>query len=199
MTPEFEKLKVALRYWLLGKEFYQAAEALEFAASYHTGTRKDGITPEFQHQVEMAHYVRSLLPSLLYPEDTITATILHDVPEDYSVELETIASRYNDRVAYAVGLMDKNRWKSQPDQFLAIAENPIASIVKGADRIHNIQTMVNVFTSEKQRVYIETAETLFIPMLKTARRRFPKQEQAYENIKFVLLNQIELIKKTINT
>lgn len=194
IMTEYEKMKIALRYWLLGKEFYQAADALEFASSYHIGTRKDGETPEFQHQIEMAHYVRTLLPFLLYPEDTISAVLLHDTPEDYNVPTEIIASRFNDRVALATELMNKHRWKSQTDQFLAIAENPIASIVKGADRMHNIQTMVDVFTVEKQIAYIKTAETLFIPMLKSARRRFPMQEPAYENIKLVLLNQIELIK-----
>lgn len=191
---EYEKLRIALRYWLLGKEFYQAADALEFAGSYHTGTRKDGVTPEFQHQIEMAHYVRTLLPSLLFPEDTITAVILHDTPEDYNVSSETIANRYNDRVAYATELMDKNRWSTPAKQFAAISTDPIASIAKGADRMHNIQSMVGVFTVEKQIAYIKEAENLFIPMLKVARRKFPQQELAYENIKHVLLSQIELLK-----
>ncbi len=194
MTNDFDKLKISLRYWLLGKEFYNAAEALEFASAYHTGTRKDGETPELQHQIEMAHHVRTLLPSLIYPEDTITAVLLHDTPEDYGVSFEVIEKKFNQRVAYATSIMDKHNWSTQERQFEAIALDPIASIVKGADRVHNIQTMGDVFTVEKQIGYIREAENLFIPMLKEARRIFPRQEPAYENMKLVLRSQIELIK-----
>lgn len=194
MNAQYEKLRVSLRYYLLGKEYWQAADALEFAGKYHTGLRKDGKTPEFQHQIEMAHYARTLLPSLLYPEDTITAILLHDTPEDYNVKTEILATRYNDRVAYATELMDKNRWKSQHSQFEAIAGDAIASIAKGADRMHNIQSMVGVFTKEKQDKYMNEAELLFLPMLKTARRNFVRQEAAYENIKHVLTSQIELLR-----
>jgi len=30
---------------------------MEFARSYHAGLRKDGITPEFEHQLSIALYV----------------------------------------------------------------------------------------------------------------------------------------------
>lgn len=190
---QYEKLRISLRYFLLGKEFYKAAEALEFAASYHTGTRKDGVTPEFQHQIEIAHYVRTL-PSLLYPEDTLTAVILHDTPEDYNVSQDVIEAKFGKRVSIATGLVDKNRWSNKQSQFEAIANDPVASVVKGADRSHNVQTMVGVFSPEKQLRYVDEVEKLFLPMLKTARRKFPQQETAYENIKHLLISQVTLIK-----
>jgi hypothetical protein len=56
-----------------------------------------------------------------------------------------------------------------------------------------MQTMVGVFTLEKRIKYMEEARTLFLPMLKTARRLFPKQEAAYENIKHVMTSQLELL------
>lgn len=189
---QYEKLRISLRYFLLGKGYYKAAEALEFAERYHTGTRKDGVTPEFQHQIEIAHYVRTL--SLLHPEDTLTAVILHDTPEDYDVSQLIIESKFGAPVSVATELVDKNRWESKERQFEAIANDPIASIVKGADRSHNVQTMVGVFSPEKQLRYVDEVEKLFFPMLKTARRRFPQQEPAYENIKHILVSQITLIK-----
>jgi hypothetical protein len=54
--------------------------------------------------------------------------------------------------------------------------------------------MVNVFTNKGQLWYIEETEEYIIPMLKKARRKFIEQESVYENIKHVLLSQIELIK-----
>ena len=138
MNTQFEKLRVSLRYFLLGAKFYKAADALEFGGGYHVGFRKDGVTPEFQHQIEITHYLRTLLPSLMYPEETLTSSILHDVTEDYGVLSSTIAERYGNDVAVAVNLLDKNG-KEPEVYFKGIAGNPIASIVKGGDRIHNLQ------------------------------------------------------------
>lgn len=196
------KLSISLRYWLLGiaqsnKEYYRCVDALEYAASFHKGVRKDGETPEFQHQLTIAHYLRTLLPSLDHPADTICAALLHDVPEDYHIGFEEITERYGANVATAVELLTKvhrGNKKSNEEYFSGLAKNPIASIVKGADRIHNLQSMPGVFTKEKQQSYIEEAETWIIPALKTARRKFPTQELAYENIKLVMLSQIQLIK-----
>lgn len=194
MKTEYEKLKVSLRYYLLGKEFYRAADALEFASEYHTGKRKDGVTPELQHQIEITHYLRTLLPSYIYPEETLTAALLHDVTEDYGVLSSTIADRYGRDVSLAVQLLDKNG-KSSELYYTGIANNPIASIVKGGDRMHNIQSMVGVFSPEKQAKYIKEVEDYFLPMLKIARRKFVRQESAYENIKHVLTSQLELLKE----
>lgn len=193
MKIDYEKLRVSLRYFLLGKEFYKAADALEFASVYHNGFRKDGVTPEFQHQVEITHYLRTLLPFYIYPEETLTAAILHDVTEDYGVLSSTITERYGDVVSIAVNLLDKNG-KTPEVYYKGIAGNPIASIVKGGDRMHNIQSMVGVFTAQKQAKYIKEVEEHFFPMLKIARRRFVRQESAYENIKHVLTSQLQLLK-----
>lgn len=186
---EYDKLRISLRYFLLGREFYMAADALEYAAGFHTGFRKDGVTPEFQHQIEIAHYVRTLSPSLMFPEDTLAAVLLHDVPEDYGVPHGDIANRFGPKVGRAVFLMDKN----SNARFESIGEDPIASVAKGGDRIHNLQSMVGVFTREKQIKYVAEAQEKFLPMLKQARRLFPKQEAAYENIKHMMTSQIELL------
>ncbi len=83
--------------------------------------------------------------------------------------------------------------KEHDAYFCGIADDAIASLAKGGDRIHNLQTMVGVFSREKQLKYVNEVRTQFFPMLKQARRAFPQQERAYENIKHVLEGQIELI------
>lgn len=190
---QYEKLKVALRYYFLGKGYFMAADALEFAGEYHDGKRKDGVTPEFQHQIEIAHYVRTLEASLMQPEPTLIACILHDVSEDYEVSDNMIRMRYGATVADAVALLNKNG-KTSEHYFEQLAMNSIASVVKGADRINNLQSMVGVFTPEKQLRYIAEVEKYFLPMLKIARRSFARQEPVYENIKHVLTSQLELLK-----
>jgi len=193
--------KERLRHWVLGKEFFKAAEALEFAAKIHTGTRKDGITPEFHHQISIGHYVRTL-PNLRKQEYVIIATLLHDTIEDYDVPVEIIQSKFGKEVANAVMLLSKKTKginKGIEDYYNSMRNNSIASIVKGADRIHNFQTMHSVFTCSKQRKYIEECEDYILPMLKEARNTFPDQELAYENIKHALKGQIELLKLSIES
>lgn len=170
---------------------------MEFAASYHTGKRKDGVTPEFSHQIEIAHFVRTLSASLIYPEETIAVAFLHDVTEDYDVEIDELKRLFGEQIANAVWLVTKKFKgvkKSLESYYNEIATNPIASICKGCDRIHNIQSMVDVFTFNGQKWYIEETERYILPTIKTAKRLFPQQEAAYENIKHTLTSQVQLIK-----
>jgi len=110
---------VPIRYWMLGREYHLTLQAMEYAPR-STGTRKDGVTPEFEHQV-----------SIEVKDAVVLLTKKH-------------RGTHIDRQAYYDG----------------ISKNRIASIVKGADRMDNIQTM-----------------------LKISRRKFTSQEPAYELIK----------------
>jgi (p)ppGpp synthase/HD superfamily hydrolase len=195
-VTSFAKREISLRYWLQGAGYFDALRAMEFGSRYHTGVRKDGVTPEWDHQVSIAHYVRTLAHSLIHPENTISVVFLHDVREDYGVSHEEIVSMFGVQVAQAVDAMTKTfRGHKRPEAlvFEQIAADPIASIAKGADRIHNFNSMVGVFNTAKQLAYIQEAETWFMPMIKHARRLHVRQEPAYENIKTVLRSQINLI------
>jgi (p)ppGpp synthase/HD superfamily hydrolase len=96
---QWEKRQISLRYWPQGRQWFQALEALEFGKSHHTGVRKDGFTPEFDHQISIAHFVRTLAPSLEFPEETISTVFLHDVREDYGVSDEEIRDQFGSQVA----------------------------------------------------------------------------------------------------
>jgi len=195
------KREISLRYWLQGAKYHTALKAMDFGAGYHSGVRKDGITPEFDHQISIAHYVRTLLDSLEYPEETLSTVFLHDVREDFGVAYEEIETKFGSKVAVAVDAMTKVFRGTKKDEkavFEQIANDPIASIAKGADRIHNFGSMVGVFKIEKQKDYIKEGEDLFLPMLKVARRIHVRQEPAYENIKTMLTSQIALIKSIHN-
>ena len=153
----YDKQRIALRYWLLGAKWYAAADAFRFAEGYHTGTRKDGTTPEFAHQVAIASYVRTLTPHLRHPEESVCVAVLHDVREDYNVADGEIRSRYGAIVADAVDAMTKTfrgQQRNEAAVFAAIAADPVASVVKAADRINNQQTMVGVFDQDKAERYM---------------------------------------------
>lgn len=191
----YSKRRIALRYWLHGRGYTLALEAMDFAEGLHTGVRKDGVTPEFDHQVSIAHHLRTL-PDLVDRQGTLATAFLHDVREDYGVDDALVRSRFGIAVADAVDAMTKEfRGVKRPEALVAarIAGCPIASVAKPGDRVHNQGSMSGVFTPAKQREYIAETRATILPMMKTACRRFPAQERAYENLKQVLISQIGLV------
>lgn len=198
MKDNFEKKLLVLRYWLQGKEWFKALEALELGLSIHTGLRKDGKTREFEHQVVQALYAKTLVDQLLYPEETIITIILHDSPEDYDwVTYDMLEKKFGKFVADAIFRMAKKTngiVKSEEKYFGDIAQCPICSFAKPVDRFHNLLSMDGVFSLSKQKEYIEETEKKILPLAKKGRRLFPSQEPAFENIKLVINQQIALYK-----
>lgn len=194
----FQKHLVAMRSWLNGTGYFQAAEALEFVKQLEVGFRKDGATPKFAHQLSITHYLATLTPYFSDPEVVMTAGFLHDVMEDHAEwDFDALSKKFSDNIAVIVWTLSKKTpgiTKTPEQYFSAIAECPVASIVKPADRMHNLQSMSGVFTPEKQLAYVAEVEQYFFPMIRAARRNFPRQFMAYENVKMMLQNQIELIK-----
>jgi len=194
----FDKLSISLRYYLLGRGYFGALKAWDFAQSLHSGFRKDGVTPEFQHQIEIVHYLRTM-PNIPEPELIYTIALLHDTAEDKDVSFDEIAAKFGQEVACHVQTLSKvYRGSMQIDTktyYGQIAKHPFTAIVKGADRIHNIGSMVGVFTPQKQLMYVEETLHYVVPMLKTARRSFPEYEAIFENMKHHLNSQLTLIRK----
>lgn len=211
MENNFEKLKIALRYFLAGghsacqiddqarKKYSDAMTVLEWAETIHSGKRKSG-EPEFIHQVQMAHHVRSYWLSLSNPIDTIISSIVHDLMEDYP-EAKWPELHSDEWSKYSLKLSKIRSGAKIPMDiyFGELSKCPVCSVVKGIDRINNLQSMLNVFSIEKQEKYIEEAETWIIPMIKQAKRNFPEQESVYENIKLIMKSQIELLRANIVT
>lgn len=199
MKQDFAKMKIVIRYWLLGKGYYKAVEAMDFAESFHTGKRKDG-EHEFSHQVRIANYLRAFDSLMDYPEETFCAVWLHDVPEDYDVSIEVIREMFGDIVANAVFLLSKviEGNKIGNEVYYAQMVNSkspecqVASLGKVADRLDNLMTMLGGFDSAKQMSYLEETLEFVVPMAKKAKRMFPKQEGIFENMKYIIANHVRL-------
>lgn len=191
-----------MRGFLEGREFYLAAEALELVRKTSDGFRKDQITPQFHHQLSVTRLVSTLLPHLMFPEETLASAFLHDLLEDHGDvwTREKLEAKFGKRVADAVWCLSKKSngmTKSYESYYGALALCPIGSIVKLADRAHNIQTMHGVFTPEKQQKYIGEVNTYYFPMIRQARREHPRQYGAYENLKILLRCQCRLVEHVL--
>lgn len=199
-AENYPKMKIALRYYLLGKGFYVALRTMEFASEHHTGMRKDGITPEFAHQVWIANYIRTLEGSITDLETTIATTFLHDCAEDHSVTFTELTNLFGEKISTATRHMTKeyNGIRLSEKHYMQnVVSCSVASIVKGADRLHNVNSMANAFTISKMREYIIETDEHILPMLKKARRQFPSQEAAYQNIRQSIIGRITLIEEII--
>lgn len=196
-STEFGRKIVFLRGWLHGRGYDKALMALEYARQKHTGTRKDGQTPEFQHQVEIALHL-SVLPGLMHPEETIATGILHDTVEDTPTTIREIEHLFGEMVAAATDRMTKldeaGEKRDEDALFAAMAQCPIASLGKPTDRAHNQRTMGGVFTLEKMVSYVDFTDQRIIPMMKQARQLFPQQYPAYMLLKTELTSQARLVR-----
>ena len=197
-----QKQMAVMRGWLDGRGFYNAAEAFEIVRKLEDGTRKDKVTPRFHHQLSVTRLISTLVPHLLFPEETIAAALLHDLCEDHGEiwDRARVEARFGKTTADAVWRLTKKTvglTKSYDRYFADMTECPIASIVKLADRAHNLQTMSGVFTSEKQQQYLTELDQWFFPMIRQARRNFPRQYGAYENLKILLRCQSSLIRQNL--
>lgn len=200
-----EKRQLILYQQLQGAGYFDALNAFHFAARYHKGTRKDGVTPEFSHQIDIGLFAL-LLPDVLHREELLATIALHDTREDFGIADGEIRGLFRTKefgniVADAVHCMTKKfrgTVRDGTELFNEMSENATASLAKGCDRQHNILSMVGVFGEEKQRSYVTEVRELFLPMLKRAKRNFPHQIRAYELLKFNLETQIELIEAALD-
>ena len=200
LNYDYDKARTAIRYWLLGKGWHTAHKALEMGMVHHTGVRKNG-NPEFSHQIFQAQFARTL-PDLMYPEETLAVIFLHDIIEDCGVLASTIYRDFGESIGVGVELMSDiytdGTDKPLDVYYSSMSGSAIASIAKGIDRMHNLQSMMSVFSDPKKSRYIEETREHLLPMLKAARKRYPQQEAAYQNVKHILLTQMELISLMIN-
>ena len=192
-TVEHQKLLQVIRSQLMGMaqndvRYNDCIRALNYAVKIHTGLRKDGVTPEFYHQLNILGFLMTQHKNLIDPASTYIAAILHDTPEDYAERSAEIKTLFPLDWPYAERLSKiRNGEKiSYKVYFGEMAACHVCSPVKLVDRIHNISTMPGVFSAEKMRKYIEEVKVYFLPMAKTARKHFPAQNNFYELAKSML-------------
>jgi len=196
-----KKRVLVLRHMLIGRGWYEALSALEFSRKHTVGYRKDNVTPNFDHPVSIGLYLMTF-PDLLYPQEAVALAMTHDLIEDSQLSELEVRAAFRDgefglRVGRATDLLSKeSRGVRRDDKalFEAMAECPIASIGKPADRAINQNDMAGVFTREKIEKQVWETEDLILPMLKRAKRNFPQQTLAYENMNWTLKSQVNIVK-----
>lgn len=162
------------RGMLIGANKIEALKALSVAEKVHEGVmRKDGVTPYIEHPMKVA----SMLFELGIQDDNIlAAALLHDVVEDYDKDkstslLITLKSQFADEVIEAVMCLSKPKNYDNYTYYKGISENKIATIVKLADRTHNLSTLYT-FSEEKKAKYIKETIDCIYPLIHHAQHTY---------------------------
>ncbi len=202
IVKRHKKQLATMRSFLEGRRYFKALQAMELSRSAEEGFRKDGVTPKFHHQLAVTRLLTTLEPHFRFPEETFAASFLHDIIEDHgdTFTVSFLDQKFGQIVSAAVWKLTKKSLglvKSTDSYFSDMWTCPIASLVKLSDRAYNLQTMGGVFTLDKQEKYVGEVHEWFYPMIRKARREFPDQYPAYENLKILLRCQVTLIEGMI--
>jgi GTP pyrophosphokinase len=149
-------------------ELIQAAH--EFAKGHHQGQIRRSGLPYIQHCLA----VTCILAELRLDTTTIVAGLLHDTIEDTNVTQEDLRERFGDHVALIVDGVTKiggfefkspeehhaENWRKM---LLAIAQDLRVILIKLADRLHNMRTLLYLESEKQERIARETLE-IYAPL-----------------------------------
>ncbi len=161
----FDQLEQALARYLEPQQIDIIREAYLFAYDAHEGQTRMSGKPYITHPVAAA----MILADMRMDQQTIMATLLHDVLEDTKISKQELADRFGDEVAELVDGVSKltqiefsNRAEAQAENFrkmvLAMVRDIRVILVKLADRLHNMRTIGAVSAEKRRRIGLETLE-----------------------------------------
>jgi len=138
--------------------------AYDFAENAHRGQFRKSREPYIVHPLAAAH----ILADMRIDPIIVTATLLHDVPEDTHITIEEIEDNFGSEIANMVkGITKLGKLKYRGVEryienlrkmFIAMAEDIRVMIIKFADRIHNLQTLDALPPQKKYRIALESLE-----------------------------------------
>lgn len=172
MNYGIEEVISAARSYLPDFNERRFRRAYEFAAKAHEGQlRKEG-SPYIVHPVSAAY----ILTTLRADEDTLIGALLHDVPEDTRCTLNDIEKNFGKKIAFLVdGItklskvhyrhnMEERQIESLKKLFIHSAQDIRIILIKLADRLHNMTTiMAHPKPEKRSRIAKETLE-IFVPI-----------------------------------
>lgn len=144
-------------------------DAYEFAKESHEGQKRQSGEPYIIHPLAVTYNLLSLNPD----EETIMASLLHDVLEDTDVTPEEMKKKFGPvvlKLSQGVEKISKIHLQGKDRQigslrkmFLAMAEDLRVIFIKLADRLHNMSTLESMLP-EKQRRMAEETLNIYAPI-----------------------------------
>ncbi|HPN96304.1 MAG TPA: RelA/SpoT family protein [Candidatus Moranbacteria bacterium] len=146
-------------------------KAYDLAEKAHQGQKRKSGEDYIQHPMHTALN----LAKIGMGSKTISAGLLHDVPEDTQITIEEIEKEFGKEISAlidGVTKLGKIRLRGTKEEiflenlrkmFLAMAADVRVVIIKLADRLHNMETLDALPPEKQQRIAVETME-VFAPL-----------------------------------
>ena len=162
--PNIQNLIQQIRNYYSSADLNIVQKAYQVAEKAHSNQyRKEGV-PFITHPLNVA----SILADLKLDLYTIVAGLLHDVVEDTSLTLKDIESEFNKTIAFLVDGVSKisriHFKKSKQDSenmrkmVVAMAKDIRIILIKLADRLHNMRTLVHLSEDKRLEIAQETLD-----------------------------------------
>ena len=197
-TPreQFERDRTALKNFLVGRNYPEALAALGHAERWHTGFRKNKVTPEFHHQIGVVfNFLNTPIDGLTRKLESaaIAALLNHDVVEDYPVKAECLRKAGLTKLAVNLVQGLTKAENETLEQFLErLLGHWLLPIMKGCDRDNNVMTMAGAFSVTKMRSYIAETRSHILPLLKLASNKFPEHHRSYSTLAHGIKKQLHI-------
>ena len=167
----------------------RVCKALDFATEKHKGQKRIGGDDYITHPIAVCEIVKNQG----FGENYQITALFHDLLEDTNATEEEILSYGNAEILTAVKLLTKQKGYNMQEYIKAIKNNEIAFVVKGADRLHNLECALVTDVEFKRKYILETVEWYldFSPEIKTAVKRLAESLDTPISELSFLYNSIE--------
>lgn len=163
---DYTELREQLATYLNEEQLHQVAQAYQLASSAHADQRRMTGEPYVTHPLAVAR----ILANMRMDCASILAAILHDVIEDTPLTKSQIAEAFGEEVAVLVDGVSKltqikfdSKQQAEAENFrkmmLAMTKDIRVILIKLADRLHNMRTIIGMPVAKRR---IKAKETLEI-------------------------------------
>lgn len=138
--------------------------AYDYAKQAHEGQMRKSGKPYITHPLAAAHIVANMRIDPI----VVTATLLHDVPEDTEKTLDDLEDNFGKDIRKMVsGITKLGKLKYRGVEryienlrklFVSMAEDVRTMIIKFADRVHNLSTLEHLPEKKRYRIALESLE-----------------------------------------
>src|SRR3989344_3062490 len=177
--------------------------AFNFADDAHRGQFRKSKEPYIVHPLAAAH----ILADMRIDPIIITATLLHDVPEDTHVTLKEIEDNFGSEIKNMVeGITKLGKLKYRGVEryienlrkmFIAMAEDIRVMIIKFADRIHNLQPLDSPPPQKRYRIALESLE-IYAPIANRLGMAEMKGQLEDLAFRYVYPKEFQRVKKMVS-
>src|SRR5579863_6943636 len=170
IDERFEALLRQVQANRLSDDVSLIRKAWEFCVQHHQGQMRASGEPYIIHPLEVAE----VLAEMKLDATAIAAALLHDAVEDTPATSAEIEAKFGDQVAHiveGVTKIDKIQFANREDRqaenvrkmLLAMVTDVRVVLIKLADRLHNMRTLVHLKPERQEAIARETLD-IYAPL-----------------------------------